>query len=103
MKYYDKKGQELDIPAAQADEAEELRAALMEKAAEGSDELMEKFFETMELTTDEIREGLRLGLQKGETIPVFCTSAKENVGVKRLMEFIVNVVPSPEGKEESAS
>ena len=54
----------------------------------------------MELTTDEIREGLRLGLQKGETIPVFCTSAKENVGVKRLMEFIVNVVPSPEGKEE---
>ena len=100
MKFYDKKGQELDIPAAYADEAEELRAELMEKAAEGSDELMEKFFETMELTTDEIREGLREGLKKGETIPVFCTAAKENIGTKRLMEFIVNVVPSPEGREE---
>ena len=100
MKFYNKKNEEQDIPAAYADEAEELRSELMEKAAEGSDELMEKFFETMELTTDEIREGLRLGLQKGETIPVFCVAAKEDAGVKRLMEFIVNVVPSPEGKEE---
>ena len=71
MKFYNKKNEELEIPAAYADEAEELRAELMEKAAEGSDELMEKFFETMELSTDEIREGLRAGLVKGETIPVF--------------------------------
>ena len=99
-KFYNKKNEEQDIPAAYADEAEELRAELMEKAAEGSDELMEKFFETMELSTDEIREGLRAGLVKGETIPVFCTAAKENIGVRRLMEFVVNVVPSPEGKEE---
>ena len=100
MKYYNKKNEELEIPAAYADEAEELRAELMEKAAEGSDELMEKFFETMELSTDEIREGLRAGLMKGETIPVFCVAAKENIGVRRLMEFIVNVVPSPLGTME---
>ncbi|MBO6027667.1 MAG: GTP-binding protein, partial [Bacteroidales bacterium] len=97
MKFYNSKNEELDIPAAYADEAEELRAELMEKAAEGSDELMEKFFETMELTTDEIREGLRAGLVKCETIPVFCVSAKANIGVRRLMEFIVNVCPSPLG------
>ena len=97
MKYYNAKNEELDIPAAYADEAEELRAELMEKAAEGSDELMEKFFETMELTTDEIREGIRAGLVKCDTIPVFCVSAKANIGVRRLMEFIVNVCPGPLG------
>ena len=97
MKYYNAKNEELDIPAAYADEAEELRAELMEKAAEGSDELMEKFFETMELSTDEIREGIRAGLVKCDTIPVFCVSAKANIGVRRLMEFIVNVCPGPLG------
>jgi len=97
MKYYNAKNEELDIPAAYADEAEELRAELMEKAAEGSDELMEKFFETMELSTDEIREGIRAGLVKCETIPVFCCAAKADIGVRRLMEFIVNVCPSPAG------
>ena len=97
MKYYNAKNEELEIPAAYADEAEELRAELMEKAAEGSDELMEKFFETMELSTDEIREGIRAGLVKCETIPVFCCAAKADIGVRRLMEFIVNVCPSPAG------
>ena len=100
MKFYNAKNEELEIPAAYADEAEELRAELMEKAAEGSDELMEKFFDTMELSTEEIREGLRASLVKGEAIPVFCTAAKSNIGVRRLMEFIVNVAPSPEGKVE---
>ena len=100
MKFYNTKNEELEIPAAYADEAEELRAELMEKAAEGSDELMEKFFDTMELSTDEIRQGLAAGLVKDETIPVFCVAAKANVGVRRLMEFIVNVVPSPLGKKE---
>ncbi|MBQ5985205.1 MAG: elongation factor G [Bacteroidales bacterium] len=96
MKFYNAKNEELDIPAAYADEAEELRAELMEKAAEGSDELMEKFFETMELSTDEIRQGLTAGMLSGETMPVFCVSAKANIGVRRLMEFIVNVAPAPQ-------
>ena len=90
--------EELDIPAEYADEAEELRQALMEKAAEGDDELMMKFFDTLELTTDEIRQGLAAGLKKGDVMPVFCLSAKNDIGVKRLMEFIINVAPSPEGK-----
>ena len=90
--------EELEIPAEYADEAEELRQALMEKAAEGDDELMMKFFDTLELTTDEIRQGLAAGLKKGEVMPVFCLSAKKDIGVKRLMEFVINVAPSPEGK-----
>ena len=86
------------MPAEYADEAEELRQALMEKAAEGDDELMMKFFDTLELDTDEIRAGLAAGLKKGEIMPVFCLSAKNDIGVKRLMEFIINVAPSPEGR-----
>ena len=95
MKYYDATGAELDIPAAYADEAESLHQELVEKAAEGDDALMEKFFDTMELNIDEIRQGLAAGMEKGETIPVFCISAKQDIGVKRLMEFIVNVCPAP--------
>ena len=95
MKYYNEKNEELDIPAEFADEAEELRAELMEKAAEGDDDLMMKFFDTMELTTDEIREGLRAGMVKGEALPVFCVSAKRDIAVKRMMEFLVNVAPAP--------
>ena len=95
MKYYDATGAELDIPAAYADEAESLHQELVEKAAEGDDALMEKFFDTMELSTEEIMQGLSAGLAKGEVMPVFCTSAKNNVGVARLLEFIAGVVPAP--------
>ena len=100
MKFYNAKNEELDIPAAYADEAEELRAELMEKAAEGSDELMEKFFDTMELSDEEILTGLKEGLLKGETIPVFCIASKPNIGVKRFLDVLVNIAPSPLGKKE---
>jgi len=90
--------EEGDIPAAFADQAEELHQELVEKAAEGDDALMEKFFETMELSIDEVRQGLAAGIRKGDVIPVFCLSAKNDIGVKRLMEFMINVTPSPEGK-----
>ena len=95
MKFYDAKGAEQEIPAQYADEAEALHQELVEKAAEGDDALMEKFFDTMELSTEEIRKGLAAGIAKGDAMPVFCISAKNNIGVKRLMEFIVNVLPAP--------
>ncbi len=102
MKFYrfkDENGnfEELDIPAEYADEAEELHMELVEKAAEGDDALMEKYFETMELTIDEVRAGLAAGLAKKEIMPVFCMSARKDMGVRRLMEFLVNVAPSPLG------
>ena len=92
--------EELEIPADHADEAEELHQELMEKAAEGDDALMEKFFDTMELSNDEIRQGLAAGFKKGEVIPVLCLSAKNDIGVKRLMEILINVAPSPEGTSQ---
>ncbi len=103
MKYYhftDENGkfEESDIPAQYADEAEEMHMELVEKAAEGDDALMEKYFETMELSIDEVRAGLRAGLAKREIMPVFCLSARKDIGVKRLMEFVINVAPSPEGE-----
>ena len=103
MKYYrfkDANGtrEELEIPAEYADEAEELRMALIEKAAEGDDELMMKYLDTFELSDEEVSQGIAAGLKKCEIMPVFCLSAKNDIGVKRLMEFIINEAPSPEGK-----
>ena len=100
MKYYhfkDNNGtrEDLDVPANLQAEAEELRQQLIEKAAEFDDTLMEKFFEAGTLTEDEIRKGLGLGIRSGEVLPVFCLSAKKDIGVKRLMEFAINTAVSP--------
>lgn len=88
--------EELEIPADQKDTAEELHAKLAEMAAENDEALMELFFEKGELSDDEIKQGLRLGLAKCGIMPVFCLSAKKDIGVKRLMEFTINVGPTPE-------
>ncbi|MBQ2530912.1 MAG: elongation factor G [Bacteroidales bacterium] len=103
MKYYrfkDENGtrEELEIPAEYADEAETLHMELVEKAAEGDDALMEKYFETMELSVEEVHAGLSAGFAKCEIMPVFCLSAKKDIGVKKLMEFVIDVTPSPAGQ-----
>ena len=82
-----------DIPADQADKAQEMHDALVEAAAAGDDALMEKFFDTMELSTEEIREGIRKGLVTRSIFPIFCVCAGKDMGVRRLMEFLGNVVP----------
>jgi elongation factor G len=85
----------LDIPADQKDHADELRAILMESAAENDEKLMEIFFEKGELTEDEMRNGIRLGIMARSLFPILCVSAKKNIGVGRLLEFIGNNCPSP--------
>ena len=92
--------EELDIPAEYADQAEEIRQELIEKAAEFDDALMEKFFEEGTLSEEEIHKGLNLGIQSGEAYPVFCICAKKDIGTKRLMDFIKDVAPAPECKED---
>ena len=82
-----------DIPAEEMDKAEELHAALIEAAAANDDTLMEKFFEEENLTEDEMREGIRKGLISRSIYPVFCVCAGKDMGVRRLMEFLGNVVP----------
>lgn len=85
----------LDIPDDQAARAEELHNELVEKAAENDEELMELFFEKDTLNEDEMRKGITAGLVQQGIYPVFCTSAKQDMGVGRLMEFINNAAPAP--------
>ncbi len=82
-----------DIPAEEMDKAMELHKALVEAAAENDETLMEKFFEEESLTEDEMREGIRKGLVTRSIFPVFCVCAGRDMGVRRLMEFLGNVVP----------
>ncbi|MGM9692948.1 MAG: elongation factor G [Alloprevotella sp.] len=82
-----------EIPAEEMDKAQELHRTLVEAAAENDEGLMEKFFETEQLTEDEMREGIRKGMVTRSIFPVFCVCATKNMGVGRLMEFLGNVVP----------
>lgn len=82
-----------DIPETEKAKAQELHKALVEAAAENDETLMEKFFETEALTEDELREGIRKGLITRSIFPVFCVCAGKDMGVRRLMEFLGNVVP----------
>ena len=82
-----------DIPAEEMDKAKEMHAALVEAAAANDDTLMEKFFESESLTEDEMREGIRKGLVTRSIFPVFCVCAGKDMGVRRLIEFLGNVVP----------
>jgi len=88
------KPQKLPIPPDEKTKADELHNALVEKAAENDEKLMEKFFEKGSLDEDELREGLKLGMLHHDVFPVFCLSAKKDMGSGRLMGFIDNVAPS---------
>ena len=84
----------IEIPADQKAKAEELHNALVEKAAESDESLMELYFSNDTLTEEEIRKGIAKGILSRGMFPVFCVSAKNNIGVDRLMEFIVSEAPS---------
>ena len=91
-KAYDAKG-ECAIPGDMADEVEALRAELMEAAAGADEELMEKFFDTMELSAEDMAKGLKLGVRDGSVCPVLCGSAITGLGVEMLMQTILDLVP----------
>ncbi len=82
-----------EIPEEQKEKAMMMHKALVEAAAENDETLMEKFFESESLTEDEMREGIRKGLAARSMFPVFCVCAGKDMGVRRLMEFLGNVVP----------
>lgn len=82
-----------DIPEEELTRAQAMHKALVEAAAENDEGLMEKFFETEQLTEDEMRVGIRKGMVTRSIFPVFCVCAGKNMGVGRLMEFLGNVVP----------
>src|SRR5690606_6845692 len=91
----------LPIPDDEIEKANRLHNELVEKAAENDEGLMEKYFEKGTLDEDELREGLKLGMIHHDIFPVFCMSAKRNMGSGRMMGFIDNVAPTPrEAKPE---
>jgi elongation factor G len=94
---FDEKGSydETDIPTEHLEQAERLRTLLVEAAAEADDVLMEKYLESGELSEEEILLGLREGVLTKTFTPVFCGSATANIGVRNLLNFIVNCLPSP--------
>ena len=83
------------VPAADAGKVEELREALMETAAGATEELMEKFFENMELSEEDTIEGLRIGLRERSVVPVFASAAMSNIGTDALLQGIVDYVSNP--------
>jgi elongation factor G len=85
-----------DIPADQKKHADELHSALIERAAESDEALMEQFFANDTLSAEEFQKGVKTGLMQRGLFPIFCVSAKRNIGVSRLMEFVSQVAPSPD-------
>ncbi len=83
-----------EIPTEELEKANRLHNELVEKAAENDEALMELYFEKGNLSEDELREGLKLGMRNQDVFPVFCLSAKNDMGSGRLMGFIDNVAPS---------
>ena len=84
-----------DVPADLADQVEELREQIVETAAEGSDELMEKYLEGEELTMEEIKASLRQQVLDCKLFPVFCGSAYKNKGIQMLLDAVLDYLPSP--------
>ena len=95
---YNKDGGEksrADIPAELKDKADNMRQSLVETVAETDDELMEKFFENDGLESGEMLAGLRKGMLNGSIYPLLCGAAKRQVGTSVLLEFLINIAPSP--------
>lgn len=85
----------LDIPESEKTKAEKLQLKLIEAAAESDEALMEKFFEKGTLSEDDIKKGIKGGLIGRNMFPVFCASTKHNIGIDRVLEFIIASAPAP--------
>ncbi len=88
----------IDIPASLAGEVEAAREAIMEAAAGAEDELMEKYFENGELSQEDMMHGLRQGIVDGTVVPVVCCSSVTRIGLAKLLDNIIDLMPSPAGK-----
>ncbi|MGM0431196.1 MAG: elongation factor G [Spirochaetota bacterium] len=89
-----------EIPDDVVDMVEEYRLTLIETAAEGDDELLEKYFEEGTLNAEDIRKGLLEGLRENKIAPVICGSAERNNGIVSLLNFLGNTAPAPGGASE---
>jgi elongation factor G len=92
----DGKGQEVPIPDDLRGRVDEYRAQMMEAAAEGDDELLEKYLEEGELNEEEMQKGLREGIVAGTVAPVVCCSAIKLLGVRTILNTVIDLFPAPE-------
>ena len=96
MKAYPGDGKNpVEIPAELSSAVDEARIALVEAAAEGEDELLEKYLENGALTNEEIQRGLRAVIRKGQFIPVFASAGAAEIGIGPLLEAVATLLPSP--------
>ncbi|MGK2941396.1 MAG: elongation factor G [Immundisolibacter sp.] len=84
-----------DVPASMAEACHEWREKMIEAAAEGDEELMERYLETGELSVEEIKRGLRARLLRSEIVPMLCGSAFKNKGVQAMLDAVIELMPSP--------
>ncbi len=84
-----------DVPAEMADEAKTYHDSMVEDIAEGDEALMDKYLEAGELSPEEIKTGLRRSVIAGELVPAICGSALKTIGVKPLLDLIIDCLPSP--------
>lgn len=96
MKAYKGSGKQVEeIPPTLLEDAETARMELIEAAAEGADDLLEKYLEGEELTADEILTGFKAVVLTGSYVPVFVTSGSAEIGIGPLLDAIVKLMPSP--------
>ena len=86
---------EVEIPDDMKDKAEEYRMALMESVAETDEKLMEKYFEEGELSIDEIKKAIRKATIDNDMVPVLCGTSYKNKGVQKLLDAVIDYMPSP--------
>jgi elongation factor G len=95
ISFDDGRPSEGEIPEAYRSEAEDYHKKLVEKIAEADDSLLEKYLEGEELTTEEIKKGIKEGAITRRFIPAVCGSAKKNIGVQQLLDAVLLCLPSP--------
>ncbi len=98
--YFDEESQglnfiEKEIPEDMLEHCQKLRSEMVESVAETSDELLSKYLEGEELSIDEIKQGIRHAVLDGKIVPVFCGSSLKNIGVRPLIDAVVDYLPSP--------
>ena len=84
---------EVPVPPELADKVEEIRELTVESAAEGNDELLEKYLDGNELTLEEIRQGLREGMLTGRVCAVMCGSATNHIGMDQVLDRMIRYMP----------
>ncbi|MCS7060973.1 MAG: elongation factor G [Anaerolineae bacterium] len=89
------KGEVADIPADMKQEVDAAREKLIEAAAEGEDDLMEKFFDQGTLDDEDLKRGLRSAIRKKTFVPVMCAAASAGIGVHATLFSLINYAPAP--------